>query len=395
MLLIEAYIEDLILFNLDKEELNIKTMENFKIIIYQQEKQIKELKSLFISQREEFQKHINILNSKIKEQDDKIEKLYEIIKQNNKKSDGENTNKINKKMKKEKKISEYEIIKTENLNLSYSRMAKIISNGNIIIIDSEVYILSKNLDLLQIIKDKKNSFFCVEEYDNNSLIFGLDKTLVIYELNSDNKYILKKQINDVFARDIKNFSNNMLGISSDADLKIYDKIKFTEKYSLFFRYTVLDFIQIKKDELIMIIGNKKLKFCNFYNETEIKEINAFGAAIGAQSVLYKYNDNIVINGGVDSIQLLDINLHEIIKNIKINHTIYSIQLLYNGSLLSSSLNKRNYEILEWKINDEQEFEFISSKEIDSAAYLFLSFKYSNGNIITIERMGRLIEFGEI
>ena len=269
----------------------------------------------------------------------------------------------------------------KNLNSSFPNNSKILNNhtscinhisklsdGRLISCANDylINIYKKNTyDLELSIKEHTHNIYFISELNDGRIIScSGDKTIKIFKLLDDNKYqidqtLLGHSSNVYKAIEIK--KNELISISYDKTMKLW-KLNQEQKYqnilTIFFQdnNSYCNILKISENEFVTSsCSDYCIKFWNSNNFLNLATVNkiSIGWTYNTMCVL---DNNILCVGGSDSkgFYLINISLHQLIKNIIGPKNVYSITKCIDGLVLCSILDENGcYNIAKYEYDFEK------------------------------------------
>ena len=368
---------------------NIMNDTLFNIIIKQKDEIIKKQEDMLKQKDEMIKRQEELYDEMIKEKNNIINELREIIKKNNydnenkeicmetKEEENQNNNIIKDydeifcdfniayHLPKNKIRTSAGILFNTILQLQDGRLASGINLGLINIYNKRTFIPDKKIQIHQdeikdIIQLKNGNLLSCCSYDDK-----LDE----FEIKENNYKLLSSiyfgQDEDTITRKILELENNEIGLVTNNYIFFYIKKDndFNEDFKIKYNNNQIgkfyEMIFIKPGELVISGSKNKIQFLELKTKKlkEIIDINR-NICFDRCNLLCMMNKRCLCVGGRDKITLIDVDYKHIISEINDNGFHRCLINLNNSILLTG---KDNGDITQWKI-DESSLTYMSKKE---------------------------------
>ena len=355
--------------------------EEPKIIMENINKIIKEEKSEFAK---------NFINQphikKIENIENKIEEKIEDIKIEIK----EEKNNKKLKLKSKKKITK-KIFSIDNLILHKKIDKKcnfllLLKDNRILccINQLDLFILNENFDIDFIIKEHYFPINFITQISDETII-TCSNGISLFKINRNNYEIIQRIfVCETSFKIIELENKNLLFNSKEANLFLYQKEKYSEKYekisNIKTEFIIYDFIETKNNEICCSNFNeRKLIFYDLNtneNVSFIKNINLFGW----NNKLYKINKENLIICGKYKFYIYNILNNSISFTLNLDYDISSIFITNENQFISGD-NKGN--LILWNFDDykNEKIEKINEKKDKKIEYIQSLIYNNNNNLI--------------
>ena len=252
--------------------------------------------------------------------------------------------------KKENEFKAIEITNLKNIKDTNHNCVKVLQDNTIILLCTKAKIIrlsiknnvAKVIQTLEKSNYNCNQFYNAIEFDNDKLIASSDKNFIIWEKNSDNKYIDKE-------------NNNIISTNNDTNIVYVNSEIFA----------------------IYVVNNNIIKFYNKRFEEEGSQISNINSGI-EPLIMTMLNEEIlgVCGKGNAIIYLIDIKKRNIVKQVKFNDfekDCLSIAKLIDSTIIINNSNGSCLHAKLIKSGENYDMELIG--KLNDSSQTFYTFEY--------------------
>ena len=253
------------------------------------------------------------------------------------------------------------------------------SNDGLIIIYKENYQPQLTIHL-----HNREVYNIIQNNDGEIISCSADSTINVIQLLKDNTYILKQKMKNYLDHviHIREFSNlNLFSSSLDKTIKIWEKNKYKQYQCVITIKTnekVYSILELKKHN--QFVCSESEKNISFYNikEYNLKYLRKDIFISGWTNSMCLLNDNLLALGGKNMIILFEISSYEIVKTIRTENQIISIQKFDNGLIYIGDFSGG---ISQWELNGDN-LKFIDQKKNAHSDKVTSILQFDNGIIVS-------------
>ena len=244
-------------------------------------------------------------------------------------------------------------------------------------------------ELLLSIKESSHIYFFIQLKNDKIITCSYHPEMTIIKLNDENKYNIEQKLaghGDFVCSIVEIRENELISISGDKTMKKWElknnKFECTKTVTFQNSRSFCTILKVNENEFVTSSQEDKyLKFWNLNDCSNIATINNIETE-STRKVLHMIKEDVLCVGGANSkgFYLINIQNHQLIKNILGPQVIYSINECLDGLFICSIINENsNHTIVKYKYENEN-MKKIIEKEKPHEANINACIELSDGSI---------------